>query len=75
MTRVGTVITGEGGVVFHDVTPHGLHRMCVGVRGKYPDVEVWMETLKDVRVRKIRYTEKMTVGQFVGYLWFYWKEG
>jgi hypothetical protein len=75
VTRVGTVITGEGAVVFRDVTRHGLHRMCVAVRGKYPDVEIWMELLKDVDVLKTRYTEKMTVGQLVGYLWFYWKEG
>lgn len=71
---VGTGITGEGKVVFHDVTMYGLHRMCVGVAGKYPDVEIWLELLRDVHVMKTRYTEKMTVSVFVGYLWFYWKE-
>ena len=71
---LGTVITGEGKVVFRDVTRYGLHRMCVETVGKYPDVETWMELLKDRDVKAIRYTEKMTA-VFVGYLWFYWKEG
>jgi len=73
--QVGTTITGEGKVVFHDVTRYGLHRLCVEVTGKYPDVEVWLEMLKDMNVRLIRYTEKITVGDlFIGYLWFYFKE-
>lgn len=73
--RVGTVITGEGKVVFHDVTRYGLHRLCVETAGKYPDVEVWLEMLKAYRVKSIRYTEKITVGNlFFGYLWFYFKE-
>jgi hypothetical protein len=71
---VGTRITGEGSVVFHDVTFYGLHRMCVATQGKYPDVNTWMEMLKEVHVMRTRYTEKMTVGVFTGYLWFYWKE-
>lgn len=72
---VGTVITGEGKVVFHDVTRYALHRLCVAVQGKYPDVEVWLEMLSEVNVKSIRYTEKITVGHvFIGYLWFYFKE-
>ena len=72
---VGTKITGEGRVVFHDVTAYDLHRMCVATEGRYPDVEVWMELLKDRHVMFIRYAEKITAGVFIGGLWFYWKEG
>ena len=73
---VGTSITGEGRVVFHDVSRCDLHRMCVETIGKYPDVEIWMELLKDRDVRGVRYTERVnSVGVFLGYLWFYFKEG
>jgi hypothetical protein len=72
---VGTGIKDEGKVVFHDVSRCDLHRMCVAVAGKYPDVETWMELLKEKRVIATRYTEKITsTGLFIGYLWFYWKE-
>lgn len=71
---VGTVIRGEGKVVHHDVTKYDLHRMCVAVTNKYPDIEIWLEMLKDKQVREVRYTEKLT-SVFIGYLWFYWKEG
>jgi hypothetical protein len=72
---VGTVITGEGRVVFHDVTRYDLHRMCVATPQRYPDVETWLETLKGRNVMATRYTEKTTGTVFIGYLWFYWKEG
>src|SRR5262245_36457792 len=72
---VGTGIKDEGKVVFHDVSRCDLHRMCVAVTGKYPDVELWMEMLKDKNVIATRYTEKMVAGAFIGGLWFYWKEG
>lgn len=72
---LGTVITDEGKVVFDDVTRYGLHRTCVAVAGKYPDVDVWLTLFEGKRVLKTRYTEKMTLNVFVGYLWFYWKEG
>lgn len=74
---VGTVITNEGKVVRHDVTRYGLHRMCVAVKDKYPDVETWFELLKNKPLIKIktRYAEKIVAGVFIGYLWFYWKEG
>lgn len=72
---VGTVITNEGRVVENDVTRYGLHRLCVEVAGKYPDVEVWLELLNEVSVKRIRYAEKITFGDlFIGYLWFYFKE-
>ncbi len=70
---VGTVIKGEGKVVFHDVSRCDLHRMCVETAGKYPDVEIWTEVLKDKDIRGVRYTEKETCGAFLGYLWFYFK--
>ncbi len=71
---VGTSITGEGKVVYHDISRCDLHRMCVETAGKYPDVEIWMDMLKDKDVRGCRYTERETCGAFLGYLWFYWKE-
>jgi len=72
---VGTVITSEGKVIFHDVTRYELHRMCVATRDMYPDVETWLELLKGKDVKATRYTEKIVSGVFIGYLWFYWKEG
>lgn len=72
---VGTVITGEGRVVFHDVTRYDLHRMCVATKDMYPDVETWLALLKGKEVKATRYTEKIVSGVFLGYLWFYWKEG
>lgn len=76
LLQVGTVITGEGKVVSHEVSRYGLHRLCVAVEGKYPDVEVWLDLLNAprVNVRLIHYTEKVSLGVFVGYLWFYFKE-
>ena len=74
---VGTAITGEGKVVWHDVTGYGLHRMCVSTKDKYPDVETWLKLLEDRRyeIKSIRYAEKQNDVAFYGYLWFYWKEG
>ena len=71
---VGTAITGEGKVVTHEMSRYGLHRLCVAVEGKYPDVEVWLDLLSDVNVKLIRYAEKVSLGVFVGFLWFYFKE-
>lgn len=71
---VGTVITHEGKMISHEVSRYGLHRLCVAVEGKYPDVELWLEMLGGVSVKRIRYDEKVTLGVFVGYLWFYFKE-
>lgn len=64
-------------MVFHDVTVYGLHRMCVGAKDKYPDVETWLKLLenRDYEIKLIRYTEKTVSHVFTGYLWFYWKEG
>lgn len=75
--RSGTAITGEGRVVFRDVTGYELQRMCVEVRDKYPDVETWLALLADreYKIIRIRYTERMKETGFFGYLWFYWKEG
>jgi hypothetical protein len=72
-----TTIAGKGGVVFRDVTVHGLQRMCVAAYGKYPDVEVWTGMLPrgaDIDGAACRYAEKIVSDVFVGYLWFYWKE-
>lgn len=72
---IGTTITGEGRVVFHDISRCGLHRMCVETEGKYPDWEVWAELLKTYDIRGMRYTEKETIlVAFLGYLWIYFKE-
>ncbi len=71
---VGTAITGEGRVVFHDITRCDLHRVCIETTGKYPDLEVWSEVLKAYDLRGYRYTERETCGAFFGYLWFYFKE-
>lgn len=72
--KVGTTIKGEGRIAFHDVTWSGLHRLCVETMDKYPDVEMWMELLKDKDVQSTRYTERIVAGAFIGYLWFYFKE-
>lgn len=74
---IGTVIAGEGKVVYHDVTVYGLHRMCVAVKDKYPDVETWLKLLenREYDIKLIRYTEKTVAHVFTGFLWFYWKEG
>lgn len=72
--KVGTSIQGEGRIVFHDVTRYELHRLCVETIEKYPDVETWMELLKDWNVQEVRYTEKIVAGALFGYLWFYFKE-
>lgn len=72
--RVKTVLEGHGAVVFHDVTRYGLHRMCVGQYGQYPELEPWLEMVRDVRVLMHRYVEKVEAGVFIGYLWLYWKE-
>ena len=70
---IGTTIRGEGRVVFHDVTVYGLHRLCVSVEHKYPDLDTWCELLKDKSLKSHRYTEKASK-IFTGYLWLYWKE-
>lgn len=74
---LGTVIAGEGRVVFRDVTVHGLHRMCIETKGVYPDVETWMKLLegREMKIIRTRYTEKQSEIAFFGYLWFFWKEG
>ena len=72
---VGTAIKGEGVVVHHDVTRYGLHRLCISIPHKYPDLETWCELLKDKPLWKHRYTEKEKSQVFIGYLWLYWKEG
>ena len=71
---VGTALRGEGSIVFHDVTRCGLHRLCISVAHKYPDLELWCELLKDKDLLRHRYTET-NKQVFIGYLWFYWKEG
>jgi hypothetical protein len=71
--EVGTAIKGEGSIVFHDVTAYDLHRLCVSVAYKYPDLETWCELLKDKQLKAHRYTEKMAQ-VFIGYLWLYWKD-
>lgn len=68
---VKTTIQHEGSVVFHDQTRHGLRRLCVMSREKYPDVEIWVGLLPNgADVKMTRYTEK----EFSFYLWIYWKE-
>ncbi len=71
---VGTVITGEGRVAFHDITRFGLHRLCIEASGKYPDLETWSQMLKGMDLRGHRYTERETCGAFLCYLWIYFKE-
>jgi hypothetical protein len=74
--RAKTSITGHGSVVFHDVTSHGLHRLCVAQYDRYPDIETWLGLLKsDARPMACRYVERITAGVFIGYLWIYFKEG
>lgn len=70
--RVGTALTGEGTVVFRDVTRFGLHRMCVECAMKYPDVEAWCEMV-GAPVKLMRYTERMRGPVLFGYLWLFWK--
>lgn len=72
---LGTVIRGEGKVIFDDVTRYGLHRTCIEATDKYPDVELWLTLFDGKRVLLTRYTERIMASVFVGYLWFYWKEG
>jgi hypothetical protein len=76
MTCVGTAITGEGLVIFKDVTVHGLHRMCVEQLDKYPDVEVWSELLafSGWRLALHDYRERLVSGVVVCHLWIFWKE-
>ena len=72
---VKTTITGEGSVVWHDETRHGLRRLCVMSREKYPDLETWLGLLpKHADAKLYRYVEKETNGFFNQFLWIYWKE-
>lgn len=74
----GTVITGEGKIVRHDVTVYDLHRLCVELKDRYPDLETWSAMVshgREMRLWRHRYTEKIVANVFTGYLWFYWKEG
>jgi hypothetical protein len=74
--RVKTSITGHGSVVLRDVTRQGLQRVCIGQHDQYPDLETWLAMLPpNARVLAHRYTERMTAGVFVGYLWLYFKKG
>lgn len=71
---VGTKITGEGTVVRHTVSRYGLHTAVVAVKDKYPDIETWLELLKDRCVVLHHYSERILAGVFTGYLWLFWKE-
>lgn len=71
---VGTKITGEGMVVRHTVSRLDLHTLVVAVKDKYPDIEIWMEVLKDKHILLHHYSEKIET-VFTGYLWMFWKEG
>ena len=75
MTRVGTAITGEGAVIFKDVTVHGLQRMCVEQLGKYPDVEVWAQMIGAWSIARHDYRERIVSNVAVCHLWIFWKEG
>lgn len=72
---VGISIRGEGRVVRHDVTLYGLHRLCISLIGKYPDLETWCELLKDRDLLIHRYTERIVAHVCECFLWLYWKEG
>lgn len=75
MTRLGTKIKGEGVVIFKDVTVYGLHRMCVEMLDKYPDVEVWSQMLGEWSIARHDYRERIVNDFSVNcQLWFYWKE-
>ena len=71
---VGTTITGEGTVVSHKVSRLQLHAMIVAVNGKYPNIELWLEMLKDKHVVLHHYSEKIVAHVFTGYLWLFWNE-
>lgn len=75
---VGTIITGEGKVVRRDETVAGLHRMCVELKDRYPDLETWADMVsrgRTISLWRHRYTEKVVSNVFTGFLWIYWKEG
>lgn len=75
--KIKTTIKDEGTVIFHDITPYRLCRMCVASYGRYPTLETWLDMLpKDANSLLHRYTEKITAESvFIGYLWIYYKQG
>jgi hypothetical protein len=72
---VGTTIKGQGAVVRHDVTHYGLHRLCIALAGRYPDLELWCEMIKGRELKLHDYAERIVVNVCQCYLWLYWKEG
>ena len=73
MTRVGTKISGEGVVIFKDVTVHGLHRMCIQQNDKYPDVEVWSQLI-NWKIAAHDYRDRIVSNVVVCHLWLFWKD-
>lgn len=65
-------IINEGTVVRHTVSRFGLHTTVIGAKGKYPDIEIWLEMIKG-RVVLHHYSERVTVNVFTGFLWLWWK--
>lgn len=73
---VGMAIRGQGTVVRHDVTRYGLHRLCVSLTGRYPDLETWCEMLKEKELKLHQYAERIVANVVCEcFLWIYWKEG
>ena len=72
---LNTRVTGQGLVTFRDRTRYGLHRMCVVIEGKYPDLQAWLNMLDPTADPKLYYyQERETAGVFVGTLWLFWKQ-
>lgn len=77
--RTGTIIAGER-VIFHERAVdslgrwHGLVRLGIETEFRYPSLEMWVETLKDVAVLSHSYDERPGTFGFGGRLWIYYKE-
>ena len=73
--KPGTKLTNEGIVVRRDETRFGLHRACIQLNGRYPDLEAWAALIPNPQVWRHRYTERLDpVLGCKCYLWLYWKE-
>lgn len=62
-------------MVRRTVSRLGLHTAVIAASDQYPDIEVWLELLKNKDVRLHHYSERVVVDIFIGYLWLFWKEG
>lgn len=62
-------------MVRRTVSRYDLHCAVIATKDQYPNIEVWLELLKDKDVRLHHYSERVIVDVFTGYLWLFWKEG